>query len=129
MFVSDSLSEYHPIACNQWGFQPGRLCVTTLLTTTYNWYRAMENGKDVVFDFQKAFDSVPREPLIIKLQETGLHHHLISYISSELSDQQEPEVVVNGLESETIDVISSVAQGSVLGPLLFLINMLTISVI
>ena len=80
----------------------------------------MEDVVAVFFDFQKAFASVPHEPLITKLQETGLHHHLITLVQRYLSNRSQ-RVVVNDLDSGTIDVISVLPQDSVLRPLLFLI--------
>ena len=96
------------------GFQSGISCTTTL-TTTYDWYKGMENGKDVVtvfFDFQKAFDSISNGPLITKLQNTGLHPHIVKWVQSYQTNRTQ-RVVVN--------VVRGVPQGSVLGPLLFLV--------
>ena len=75
----------------------------------------MENGKDVVtvfFDFQKAFDSISNGPLITKLQNTGLHPHIVKWVQSYQTNRTQ-RVVVN--------VVRGVPQGSVLGPLLFLV--------
>ena len=74
----------------------------------------------VFFDLQKAFDTIPHHPLICKLEELGVDHYLLRWISNYLSERKQ-QVVVDGAISNKLSVISGVPRGSVLGPLLFLI--------
>src|SRR5271170_5517985 len=81
----------------------------------------MERKKIYIFlDFSKAFDKVPHKLLLKKLEAYGIEKDLISLIHSFLSDRTQ-KVVIDGLASDSVQVSSGVPQGSVLGPLLFLI--------
>jgi len=76
---------------------------------------------DVLFlDYRKAFDSVPHKKLLEKLQDLGIQNNLLKWIEQFLASRT-LRVGVRGTLSDIIDILSGVPQGSVLGPLLFLL--------
>jgi len=108
---------------DQHGFMRGRSCLTNLLETLESWTRALDEGfgLDVIYlDYKKAFDSVPIKRLLIKLRQYGIGGKLILWIEDFLTART-MRVGLRGAFSSLLEVLSGVPQGSVLGPLLFLL--------
>ncbi len=107
----------------QFGFISGRSTTLQLLKVLDDWTKILEAGDDVdivYFDFMKAFDKVPHKRLVKKIESFGITGSLLGWIKSFLNERWQ-RVVVNEAYSEEVQVISGIPQGSVLGPLLFVL--------
>ena len=107
----------------QFGFIKGRSTVLQLLKILDEWTKLLESGGqiDVIYtDFEKAFDKVPHKRLISKLKSYGINKNVTDWIESFLLLRKQ-RVKINDSFSEWQKVMSGIPQGSILGPLLFII--------
>ena len=119
------LTDNNLITSNQSGFRPGDSTINQLLYLVSEIYESFEcpnnlEVRAVFLDISKAFDKVWHDGLLFKLKQNGIRGNLLDLFHSYLSDRHQ-RVGINGSYSEYKKIESGVPQGSVLGPLLFLI--------
>ena len=108
---------------SQHGFRAGRSCLSQLLEQFDIILDILDTGAnaDVVYlDFAKAFDKVDHKIVLSKMINMGINGKIYEWIKSFLMNRYQ-SVMVNGITSDPQEVLSGVPQGSVLGPLIFLI--------
>lgn len=120
--LMDFLINFKLLHKTQSGFRPNHSCETALLGMINSWLEAINSGTMigvVMVDFKKAFDLVDHKILLKKMKQYKLSDDSLSWFSSYLLNRKQ-KVSVNNAVSEDAYILDGVPQGSILGPLLFI---------
>ena len=109
----------------QFGFRPFSSTQEAIIFATTDWHKILDMKANVAamfFDLSKAFDTIPHSGILNALSNVGVSGPLYKWFSSYLSNRQQC-VVLEGHSSSPANISSGVPQGSILGPLLFILYM------
>ena len=124
-YIKNFLEENNLLNSNQLDFRSNDSCESQLLSIVHDIYSSFDcyssiEVRGIFLDISKAFDRVWHEGLIYKIQSTGISGTPLKLIKSFLSGRFQ-RVLLNGQTSSWSPILAGVAQGSILGPLFFLI--------
>ena len=117
------INENNFISDKQSGYRRGDSTIKQLLTITNEIYKSFDEGKEiraVFLDISRAFDRVWHSGLVFKLKQIGIEGNAIRIIEDFLKDREQ-RVAIDGQVSDWAPIAAGVPQGSILGPLLFLV--------
>ena len=123
--IFDFLDNNSSLSANQSGFRPSSSCESQLLSICHEIYPSFDcyptpEVRSVFLDISQASDRIWHEQLIYKIKSIGIFGPLLKLIESFLSNRYQ-RVLLNGQSSTWLPIIAGVPQGSILGPLFFLI--------
>ena len=117
------LNDNNLIHVNQSGFRPSFSTSTALVNISEDWYDEIDKGNIVglcMLDFKKAFDTVNHNILLDKLKLYGVSKYVINWFQSYLTNRTQ-YTCIDGISSSLHGIQCGVPQGSIDGPLAFLI--------
>ena len=123
------LHKNNVISTYQSGFTPDDSTTNQLVSIYHDVCTALDDHKDIqliFFDISKAFDKVWHKGILFKMESIGIKHSLLNWFQDYLHLRKQ-RVVINGKTSSWKTINAGVPQGSVRGPLLFLIYVNDIS--
>ena len=121
--ILNHLNHYDILSKDQHGFLKQKSTITNLMQCTYDWTKALNDQKPVdalYIDFEKAFDKVSHEKLLFKMSKLGIGGVVYEWLENFLCNR--PQAVRVGNNYSALQIATSgVAQGTLLGPLAFLL--------